>query len=187
MKKIQEKSEINSDELIHLLKSRFDKNRNRHADMDWNSVQERLTLNPNKIASLLEMEKTGGEPDVIGRNESTGEYLFCDCSSESPIGRRSLCYDQEGWESRKEFKPVNNAMDMANSMGIEMLDEANYRYLQSLGDFDTKTSSWIKTPDSIRKLGGALFGDFRFNTVFIYHNTAPSYYAARGFRGLIWI
>jgi hypothetical protein len=172
-------------ELLQILKSRFDKNIKRHQNIDWSSVEEKLLANPQKIWSLNEMEKTGGEPDVVAFDENTNEYHFYDCSPESPKGRRSTCYDYEGQISRKEFQPENNAMDMANQMGIEMLSEEEYRKLQKLGNFDTKTSSWLKTPEPIRKLGGAIFGDFRYDHVFIYHNGAQSYYAVRGFRGVL--
>ncbi len=155
----------------------------RHKGLDWATVQARLEAKPEKLGSLHDMERTGGEPDVIGYDEKTGEYIFYDCSAESPKGRRSVCYDREALESRKEHKPENNAMDMAAAMGIELLTEEQYRELQQLGDFDTKTSSWVKTPAAIRKLGGALFCDRRYDRVFIYHNGAESYYAARGFRG----
>lgn len=171
------------EELIRVLKSRFEKNANRHKGIEWAKVQARLEYSPEKIWSLYEMEKTGGEPDVIGHNKQTDEYIFYDCSAESPKGRRSLCYDREALESRKEHKPVGNVLDLANSMGIELLTEAQYRDLQKLGKFDLKTSSWIKTPGDIRKLGGAIFCDRRYDTVFVYHNGAESYYAARGFRG----
>jgi hypothetical protein len=171
--------------LISALKARFEKNSNRHKGLAWATIQARLETKPDKLWSLNEMESTGGEPDVVGYDKQTGEYLFYDCSPESPAGRRSACYDREALESRKENKPENNAMDMAAAMGIEILTEAQYRELQTLGKFDTKTSSWLKTPPEIRKLGGAIFGDFRYGTVFIYHNGAPSYYAARGFRGAL--
>lgn len=170
-------------ELINVLKTRFEKNKNRHVGYDWAKIQTKLESDIEKLWSLHEMERTGGEPDVVGLDEKTCEYIFCDCSAETPGGRRSFCYDLEGLESRKEHKPENNAMDMAASMGIELLTEEQYRSLQKLGPFDTKTSSWIKTPNEIRKLGGALFADFRYNTVFVYHNGANSYYAVRGFRG----
>lgn len=172
-----------SEQIITVLKKRFEKNRNRHIGLDWDNVQARLETHPEKLWSLNEMEKTGGEPDVVGHDEKTGEYIFYDCSVESPKGRRSLCYDREALDSRKEFKPENSAIDLAVSMGIEILTVAEYRELQQLGNFDTKTSSWVKTPSDIRKLGGAIFADFRYNTVFIYHNGASSYYAVRGFRG----
>ncbi|WP_136668340.1 DUF4256 domain-containing protein [Flavobacterium sp. H122] len=171
--------------LIILLKNRFTKNHSRHNDLQWDAIQAKLEANPKKLWSLNEMEKTGGEPDVIGRDQTTGEYLFCDCSIESPKGRRSYCYDREALDSRKEHKPENSALDSAQAMGIELLDETQYRELQKLGIFDAKTSCWIKTPEAIRKLGGALFADFRYDTVFIYHNGASSYYAARGFRGVL--
>lgn len=172
-------------ELIDLLRIRFEKNTNRHKNVKWNDVLSKLEANPEKLWSLNEMEKTGGEPDVVGLDEKTGEYIFMDCSAESPKGRRSVCYDREGLDSRKEYKPENNAIDMATEMGIELLSEEHYRELQQLGKFDTKTSSWIKTPDEIRKLGGALFADFRYNQVFVYHNGAQSYYGVRGFRGVL--
>ncbi len=175
------------DELIKILKVRFEKNSNLHKDLEWDKVQAKLEANFEKLWSLNEMEITGGEPDVIGYDENTDEYIFCDCSSESPKGRRSICYDREALESRKEHKPENNAMDMARDMGIEILTEAEYRGLQKLGNFDTKTSSWVKTPDYIRKLGGAIFCDYRYDTVFVYHNGAESYYASRGFRGSLKI
>ena len=155
----------------------------RHKGLEWAGVQAKLEANPEKLWSLDEMERSGGEPDVVGHNKKTGEYTFYDCSAESPKGRRSLCYDREALDSRKEHKPENNAIEMAGSMGIELLAEEEYRELQKLGDFDTKTSSWVMTPSSIRKLGGALFCDRRYDTVFVYHNGAESYYAARGFRG----
>lgn len=170
-------------ELLHILKARFDKNMNRHKGIDWAKVQAKLEADAEKLRSLNEMEITGGEPDVVIYDEKTGEYIFYDCSTESPKGRRSLCYDREALESRKEHKPENSAVDMAASMGIELLTEEQYRELQKLGSFDTKTSSWIKTPDEIRKLGGALFCDRRYDHVFVYHNGADSYYSARGFRG----
>lgn len=174
-----------SKELLETLKARFEKNLNRHKGLDWNSIQLKLEQpsGREKLWSLNEMERTGGEPDVAGFDKKTGEYIFYDCAVESPIGRRSLCYDREALEKRKEFKPADTAMDMAAAMGIEMLSEEQYRDLQKLGNFDTKTSSWIITPAAIRKLGGALFCDRRYNTVFVYHNGAESYYAARGFRG----
>lgn len=172
-------------ELLNTLKARFEKNKSRHEAIEWANVQTKLATNANKLWSLNEMEKTGGEPDVIGYDEKTTEYIFCDCSAESPKGRRSVCYDREALVSRKENKPQNNAIDMATAMGIEMLTEEQYRNLQKLGNFDTKTSSWIKTPAEIRQLGGALFADFRYANVFVYHNGAESYYVARGFRGLL--
>jgi len=170
-------------ELLGALKARFEKNMNRHKGLAWAEVQAKLEANTEKLWSLNEMGKTGGEPDVVGHDKKTGEYVFYDCSEESPKSRRSLCYDREALESRKEHKPKDNAMDMAAAMGIELLTEEQYRELQKLGEFDSKTSSWIKTPSAIRKLGGALFCDRRFDTVFVYHNGAESYYAARGFRG----
>lgn len=171
------------EKLLMTLKSRFQKNKNRHKGIEWTKVQ--VKLGQNKMWSLNEMERTGGEPDVVGRDKKTGEYIFYDCSSESPAGRRSLCYDREALESRKEFKPKNNAIDMAAEMGIELLTAEQYRELQKLGNFDLKTSSWVKTPADIRKLGGAIFCDRRYDTVFTYHNGAESYYAARGFRGVL--
>lgn len=172
-------------ELISILKTRFEKNMNRHEDLSWSAIQARLENYPAKLWSLHEMERTGGEPDVMGYDVKTGEYLFCDCSAETPKGRRSICYDREGLESRKEHKPTGNAVDMAAEMGIELLSEEQYRELQQLGVFDSKTSSWIKTPDDVRALSGALFADFRYGKVFVYHNSAPSYYGARAFRGLL--
>ena len=173
------------EELFSVLKARFEKNRNRHKGLDWGKVQAKLEASAKKLWSLNEMETTGGEPDVVGYDKKTGEYIFYDCSAESPKGRRNICYDRAALDARKEFKPGDTAMDMAAAMGIELLNEEEYRELQQLGNFDTKTSSWIKTPSDIRKLGGALFGDRRYDTVFIYHNGAPSYYAARGFRGTL--
>jgi hypothetical protein len=169
--------------LLRALKARFEKNMNRHKGLEWAKVQTKLEANTEKLWSLSEMERTGGEPDVVGFDKKTGEYIFCDCSAESPNGRRSVCYDQEALESRKEHKPKNNAMGMAAAMGIELLTEEQYRELQKLGKFDAKTSSWVKTPPEIRKLGGAIFADFRYGNVFVYHNGAESYYAARAFRG----
>ena len=180
------KKELSSEQrnkLLRGLKARFDKNINRHKGLEWAKVQAKLEANTEKLWSLNEMEGTGGEPDVVGHDQKAGEYIFYDCSAESPKGRRSFCYDREALDSRKEHKPEDNAMDMAASMGIELLTEEQYRELQKLGDFDTKTSSWVKTPSDIRKLGGALFCDRRYDTVFVYHNGAESYYAARGFRG----
>ena len=173
------------EELLGTLKARFEKNLNRHRGLEWPKVQARLEANNEGLRSLHEMERTGGEPDVVGHDKKTGEFIFYDCSAESPRGRRSLCYDREALESRKEHKPEDNAVDMAAAMGIELLTEGQYRELQQLGNFDAKTSSWVKTPSDIRKLGGALFCDRRFNTVFVYHNGAESYYAARGFRGSV--
>jgi hypothetical protein len=171
------------EELLKALKARFDKNMNRHKGLDWANVQAKLDSNPEKLWSLNEMERTGGEPDVAGHDKKTDEYIFYDCSAESPKGRRSLCYDREALVGRKEHKPKDSAVDMATVMGIELLTEEQYRELQKLGDLDTKTSSWVKTPFEIRKLGGALFCDRRYDHVFVYHNGAESYYAARGFRG----
>jgi hypothetical protein len=181
-KKITKKQ---AEELLRTLKARFLKYMNRHQDLEWDMVQERLLENSSKLWSLHEMEITGGEPDVVVQDAHTGEYIFFDCSQESPKGRRSICYDQEALTSRKEYKPQNSALGMATEMGIDILDEKEYRFLQGLGNFDTKTSSWIETPADIRKLGGALFGDWRFGHVFIYHNGAESYYGARGFRGCL--
>jgi hypothetical protein len=171
------------EEILRVLKDRFENNMNRHEGLEWTKVQAKLETNVEKLWSLNEMERTGGEPDVISYDEKEGVYIFYDCSEESPKGRRSVCYDYEALESRKEHKPQNNAMDMAASMGIEILTEEQYRQLQKLGSFDTKTSSWVKTPANIRKLGGAIFCDRRYDTVFVYHNGADSYYGARGFRG----
>jgi hypothetical protein len=171
--------------LVKTLKSRFDRNMNRHEGLDWAKVQTKLGASPDKMWSLHEMERTGGEPDVVGHDKKTGEYIFYDCSAESPKGRRSVCYDREALEARKEHKPKDSAVDMAAAIGIELLTEEQYRELQKLGEFDTKTSSWVKTPPEIRKLDGALFCDRRFDYVFLYHNGAESYYAARGFRGLL--
>lgn len=176
---------ITRDELLATLKKRFDKYPQRHKGLSWAAVQARLDANPDKLNTLNEMEQTGGEPDVVKVDDKTGEIIFFDCSAETPKDRRSVCYDREALDARKEHKPKNNALDMAASMGIELLDEERYRYLQQLGHFDAKTSSWIKTPDSIRALGGALFADYRYDTVFVYHNGAQSYYAVRGFRG--WV
>jgi hypothetical protein len=171
------------EELLGALKARFEKNMNRHKGLEWVKVQAKLEANPEKLWSLNEMERTGGEPDVVGYDKKTGEYIFYDCSAESPEGRRNACYDREALESRKEAKPKDTAMDMAAAMGIELLTEEQYRELQQLGNFDTKTSSWVKTPAEIRKLGGAIFADRRYDHVFVYHNGASSYYGARGFRG----
>ncbi|WP_339149278.1 MULTISPECIES: DUF4256 domain-containing protein [unclassified Sutcliffiella] len=173
------------EELLVAMKTRFEKNMNRHEGMEWEKVQAKLEANPQKLWSLFEMERTEGEPDVIDYDEEKDEYLFCDCAKESPKGRRSVCYDRAALEARKKHKPENSAMDMVESMGIELLTEEQYRGLQKLGEFDLKTSSWIQTPDEIRKLGGALFCDRRYNHVFVYHNGADSYYGARGFRGLL--
>jgi hypothetical protein len=171
------------EDLLTALKARFEKNIHRHKDLQWAPVLAKLAASAEKLWSLHEMERTGGEPDVVGQDQKTGEYIFYDCSAESPKGRRSICYDGEALASRKENKPASSAIDMAAAMGIELLTEAQYRELQKLGSFDAKTSSWVKTPSDIRKLGGALFCDRRYNTVFVYHNGAESYYAARGFRG----
>lgn len=169
--------------LLGILENRFEKNQHRHKGLAWNKIQAKLDAAPDKCWSLNEMENTGGEPDVVGFDKKTGEYLFFDCSEESPKDRRSICYDREALDARKEFKPASNAVDMASEMGIDLLTEEEYRYLQQLGHFDLKTSSWLKTPSAIRKLGGAIFADFRYDHVFVYHNGASSYYAARGFRG----
>jgi hypothetical protein len=179
----KEFSPAQREELLRVLKARFEQNMNRHKGLEWTKLQAKLEANTKKLWSLDEMERTGGEPDVVGHDKKTGEYIFYDCSAESPKGRRSVCYDREALESRKEHKPENNAIDMAAAMGIELLTEEQYRELQKLGNFDTKTSSWVKTPSEIRKLGGAIFGDFRYGNVFVYHNGAESYYAARAFRG----
>jgi Protein of unknown function (DUF4256) len=174
-----------SEALLSTLKTRFEKNMNRHKGLEWAKIQAKLKTDTAKLWSLNEMEMTDGEPDVTGYDKKTGEYIFCDCSAESPKGRRSICYDHEALEARKENKPANSAAEMAADMGIELLTEEQYRELQLLGQFDTKTSSWVKTPAAIRKLGGAIFCDRRYNTVFVYHNGAESYYAARAFRGLL--
>jgi hypothetical protein len=173
------------EELLRTLKARFEKNMNRHKGLNWAKVQARLAANPEKLWSLSEMERTGGEPDVVGYEKKTGEYIFYDCSAESPKGRRSLCYDREALESRKEFKPADTALDMAAAMGVELLTEEQYQGLQKLGNFDTKTSSWLKTPAEIRQLGGAIFGDRRYDHVFVYHNGADAYYGSRSFRGAL--
>jgi hypothetical protein len=178
-------SSAQAEELFGHLKARFEKNMQRHKDLEWAKVKAKLTANPEKQWSLYEMERTEGEPDVIGYDKKTGEYIFCDCSAESPKGRRSLCFDRKALDARKANKPAGSAMDMAADMGIELLSEVQYRELQQLGNFDTKTSSWIQTPADIRNLGGALFGDQRYNNVFVYHNGADSYYAARAFRGAL--
>jgi hypothetical protein len=190
MKSIKTLSLSQYEEISEVLKVRFEKNKQRHKDLNWEDVQAKLHAqysemhaSSNKLWSLFEMERTGGEPDVVGFDENTKEFIFFDCSAESPKGRRSFCYDLDGLDSRKDFKPENNAVDMAAEMGIEILSEEEYKALQQLGTFDTKTSSWIKTPSEVRKLGGALFGDFRYGRVFIYHNGAASYFAARAFRG----
>lgn len=181
----KELSEADKLELLNTLKSRFIKNKHRHEGLDWEEILARLNLYPDKIRSLYQMEQTGGEPDVLWYKKDTGAFIFCDCSQESPEGRRSLCYDRKGLDSRKAFKPENSVKDLAAEMGIEILTEQQYKDLQITGNFDTKTSSWLNTPDEIRKLGGALYGDWRYGRVFIYHNGASSYYASRGFRGLV--
>jgi hypothetical protein len=175
------------EELLKKLKSRFEKNMKRHKGIDWAKVEAKIEARPEKLWSLSEMERTGGEPDVVGHDKKTGEYIFFDCSEQSPKGRTSVCYDREALDSRKEFKPKTSAMDMATAMGIEMLSEEQYRELQELGPFDTKSQSWVKAPPEIRKLGGGLFGDRRYDRVFIYHNGAQSYYAGRGFRGALGV
>ena len=173
------------DELILVIRARFERNMNRHKGMNWPAIETKLKASPEKVWSLSEMERTGGEPDVVAVDKKAGEYIFMDCAAESPKGRRSVCYDHEALESRKEHKPKDSALGMADDMGIEILSEEQYRSLQNLGTFDSKTSSWIKTPDDIRKRGGAIFADWRYGHVFVYHNGAESYYAARGFRGLL--
>ena len=192
MPNVETKKELSSEhreELLRALKTRFEKNMNRHKGLEWAKVQAKLdpSAGGEKLWSLNEMESSGGEPDVIGYDKKTDEYIFFDCSAESPKGRRNVCYDREALESRKEFKPKNTAMDMAAAIGIEILTEEQYQYLQKLGNFDTKTSSWMKTPSEIRKLGGALFADRRYDHVFVYHNGAESYYGVRGFRGSLWV
>jgi len=180
----KELSPAQREELLSTLKARFEKNMKRHHGLEWAKVEAKLDANPEKLWSLHAMESSGGEPDVVGHDKKTGEIIFYDCSAETPEGRRNVCYDREAWKSRKsESRPENTAIDMATAMGIELLTEEEYRELQKLGDFDSKTSSWLKTPSDIRKLGGAIFGDRRFDTVFVYHNGAPSYYAGRAFRG----
>jgi len=186
MKGVKTRKELSPEqreELFRALKARFEKNMNRHKGLEWTKIKAKLEGNAEKLWSLNEMERTGGEPDVVGHDKKTGEYIFYDCSAESPKGRRSVCYDREALEERKEHKPENNAIDMAMAMGIELLTEEEYQALQKLGDFDTKTSSWVKTPSDIRKLGGALFGDHRYGRVFVYQNSAPCYYRVRAFRG----
>jgi hypothetical protein len=183
MQKAKDLKAKQREELLEAVKARFEKNMNRHQGLEWAKVQARLEANPDKLWSLNEMERTGGEPDVVGYDKKTDEYIFYDCSAESPKDRRSLCYDREALESRKEFKPKDTVMDMAAAMGLELLAEDQYRALQKLGNFDTKTSSWLITPPGIRKLGGAIFGDRRYDHVFVYHNGADSYYGVRGFRG----
>ncbi|MCR6722162.1 MAG: DUF4256 domain-containing protein [Chitinophagaceae bacterium] len=185
MAKAKKLSASERDGILNTLKTRFTKNMPRHKGINWSDVEAKLATNPDKLWSINEMDITGGEPDVVGFDRKTGEFIFFDCAEESPKGRRSVCFDREGWESRKEHRPENTAMDMAAEMGITLLNEEEYRYLQTLGEFDLKTSSWIITPPAIRKLGGALFGDRRYDHVFIYHNGAQSYYAARAFRGVV--
>lgn len=174
---------MKTDGFLNILQLRFRENEQRHEGLKWEDIQNKLQENPQKLAILKKMEKTGGEPDVVGIDDKSGEYIFVDCATESPVERRSLCYDKSALDKRKKNKPKNNVLDAASEIGIELLDEDDYRLLQSVGKFDTKTSSWLKTPDKIRNLGGAIFGDYRYGTVFIYHNGADSYYAARGFRG----
>ncbi|KDN55023.1 DUF4256 domain-containing protein [Flavobacterium seoulense] len=180
-------SSTDTESLLAILKERFEKNQNRHEGMEWNKVQTKLEANPEKLWSIMEMERTGGEPDVVAYDKNTNEYHFYDCSAESPKERRSLCYDRQALDARKENKPKNSVIDLVTEMGISLLSETQYRELQKLGKFDTKTSSWIETPADIRKLGGAIFADFRYGNVFVYHNGAESYYAARGFRGALKI
>ncbi|ASA25761.1 DUF4256 domain-containing protein [Paenibacillus donghaensis] len=185
---VNEKKELfleQQEALLGVLKARFEKNMNRHEGLEWDKVKLKLEADKGKLWSVHEMERTGGEPDVVGYDEESGEYIVCDCSVESPKGRRSVCYDVEALNARKQNKPENSAMEMAAELGIELLTEEQYRELQKLGDFDTKTSSWVRTPSDIRKLGGAIFADFRYGQVFVYHNGAESYYGARGFRGLL--
>lgn len=181
-KQLSEKETI---ELLDILQQRFEKNKSRHENLDWTKIEEKLNSNPSKLWSLYQMENSGGEPDVVDYDKKTDEYIFFDCSAESPKGRRSFCYDREALDGRKEHKPQNDVITAAKEMGVELLSEEHYRYLQTLGKFDLKTSSWIKTPKDIRELGGALFCDRRYNTVFVYHNGAESYYAARAFRGVL--
>ncbi len=186
MKEARKRGTLSSkqgEELLGILKARFEKHGERHGGLKWAEVRAKLEAHPDKLWSLHEMESTGGEPDVVGRDKDTGEFIFFDCSPESPKGRTSVCYDREALESRKEFKPKTSALDMASAMGVELLDEEEYRALQKMGEFDTKSSSWVKAPADVRKLGGALFGDRRFGRVFVYHNGAQSYYSGRGFRG----
>ena len=187
MENNQELSKVQREVLVKALKTRFEKNQGRHKGLEWSKIQVKIEADPGKMWSLNEMERTGGEPDVVGHDKKTGEYFFYDCSAESPVGRRNVCYDREALDSRKEHKPGNNAIDMAATMGIELLSEEEYRELQQLGNFDKKTSSWVKTPSDIRKLGGALFMDRRYGNVFLYHNSAPSYYGVRAFRGSLRI
>jgi hypothetical protein len=174
-------------EILITLKARFEKNMHRHKDLDWNKIQTKIESNPTKLNSLAAMESTGGEPDAVGYDKIKDAFIFMDCSTETPVGRRNTCYDLAGLESRKEFKPEKNAIDLAKEIGIEILNEEQYRLLQQFGPFDSKTSSWILTPPAIRKLGGALFGDYRYGQTFIYHNGAQSYYSSRGFRGVLWV
>lgn len=178
-------SQEQSDDLLKILKARFEKNMNRHEGLEWSNVKVKLENNPEKIWSLSEMERTGGEPDIVGQDTKTGEYLFVDCSADTPVGRRNICYDHQALESRKKFKPKDSGINMADAMGIEILNEDQYRKLQELGEFDTKTSSWLKTPINIRSRGGAIFADRRYDHVFVYHNGADSYYGVRGFRGML--
>jgi hypothetical protein len=187
MKTKQQLSSAQRQELLGVLQARFEKNMNRHKGLEWAEVQAKLEANPEKLWSLKEMESTGGEPDVVGHDKKTGEFIFYDCAAESPKGRRSICYDREALNARKENKPKDSALDMAAAMGVELLTEEQYRDLQKLGSFDTKTSSWVLTPAEIRKLGGALYCDRRYNQVFLYHNGADSYYAARGFRSSLTV
>jgi hypothetical protein len=185
MENLKKLSPAQAEEILKTLKTRFEKNLHRHSGMEWSTILKKLENNQGKLWSISEMERTGGEPDVAGYDKDTNEYLFFDCSAESPAGRRSLCYDRQALDTRKENKPENSALDLVAAMGIEILTEMEYRALQELENFDTKTSSWIKTPDSVRQLGGALFADYRYGQVFVYHNGASSYYAARGFRGVL--
>lgn len=185
MKTDKKLSEEQQNQLLNVLKIRFEKNKNRHKELEWEKIQAKLKTLPDKMWTLAQMEETGGEPDVVSFDAQSDEYLFFDSSPESPKERRSICYDREALESRKENKPLNNAVDLATTIGIELLTEEQYRYLQTLGNFDTKTSSWVKTPADIRKLGGAIFCEFRYDHVFVFHNSAPSYYVARGFRGFL--
>lgn len=184
-KKTDAKGGSGHDRLLEVLQARFEKNMNRHKGLDWARIKARILEKPDRLQSLAEMENTGGEPDVVGFDKKTGEFLFFDCSPETPSGRRSMCYDRAALLSRKEHRPKNSAMDLARAMGVELLTEEQYRELQTMGEFDTKTSSWVKTPDEVRKLGGALFCDRRYDRVFLYHNGAPSYYAVRGFRAVL--
>ncbi len=184
-KNAKELSREQGNVFLEILKTRFEKNMNRHTGFQWSNIETKLEVEPEKLRALHEMERTGGEPDVVAKDKKTGDYIFMDCSAETPQGRRSLCYDRDALESRKENKPENNVIDMCASMGVELLTEEEYRKLQQLGNFDTKTSSWLKTPADIRKLGGAIFADFRYGRVFVYHNGAESYYSARGFRTLL--